>query len=95
MTGGNMNDKEAVDAYLESLVEELDAQGLTPLPTRPPHFGFTIREYMIKTGCSEGPARNILDQAVRKNVLVRHQMICGLGTSASVYCRPNEWPPSQ
>lgn len=89
-----MNDKDAVNAYLESLVEELDAKGFTPPPTRPPGFGFTVREYMIKTGCGAGPARNVLDQAVRKNVLVRHAMICGLGTSASVYCRPGEWPPT-
>ena len=90
-----MNDSEVVDAYLESMLEELDKEGLTPPSNRPPGFGFTVREYMEKVNCSEGPARGILDEAVKKNILVRHAMICGLGTSAAVYCRPNEWPPGQ
>lgn len=88
-----MNEQEIANAYLESLLEEMDEKGLTPPPIRPAGFGFTVKEYMNKTGSSEGPARGVLERAVKKGVLVRHAMVCGVGTSTGVYCRPSEWPP--
>ena len=88
-----MNDNDIATAYLDSLLEELDAAGLVPDPIRPVGFGITVLEYMAKTSCTEGVARTKLQMAVKKGLLVVHTMNCGPGAGSLVYCRPGEWQP--
>ena len=93
-----MNEKEISSAYLESLVEELEAAGISPAPAcpaRPKEFGVTVLEYMEHENCTDGEARHTLNEAVKKGLMVSHKMKFGNGANPKVYCRPSEWPPKE
>jgi hypothetical protein len=87
-----MEEKDIASAYLDGLVEELDAEGLSPKPERPAGFGITILEYAKLKECTEDVARYALDNAVKRKILVKHRMrLGGCGAHAMIYCRPGEW----
>ena len=88
-----MNDNEVANAYIDGLMEELDAAGLSVIQPRPLGFGITIKEVMSKEGCSRDVAKRILDQAVNKKLLEGHSMRTDTNGRGMVFCRPNEWPP--
>jgi len=85
-----MNDQEVADAYIKSLAEELEAEGLAPYPVRPIGFGISVREFMKQFNCTEGPARNRLEQAVKAGKLVKCKMSSGVGACSIIFCRPGE-----
>jgi hypothetical protein len=87
-----MNDNEVASAYLDGLVADLDAAGLSPDPERPPGFGITIPEYGRIKNCTEDVAQLALNKAVKKGILVKHLLRTGTrGSHAWVFCRPSEW----
>jgi hypothetical protein len=89
-----MNDDQVASAYLDSLSEELDAAGLSPVALRPQGFGFTLKEYIDKHNCSDTSARKVMERAVKAGLLTVHRMSDGVsGACPYVYCRPSEWPP--
>jgi len=81
-----------LDISENELLNELEAEGFAPCPIRPIGFGITVNEFMKHFNCSEGPARNRLEQAVKAGKLVKYKMNCGVGATSLVFSKPGELP---
>lgn len=86
-----MNDEEVAKAYLDALEEDMVAAGIVVNLSRPKGFGINLQEYMNIKGFTKSTARRILDESVKKGVLVVNKMLVSTGHNSKIYCRRAEW----